>query len=154
MIILIDSGVLGILSNPNESAINIKCEEWLYNKIVKGCTILSSQICKYEVKKSLLLVQEKTSFTVSGTQKLTELENLIDFIDVKASDIEIACQLWVQSIVKGIQVAPSMDINFDIIICAQFRRLELENPGREVVIATTNLRHLQRFAKADLWENL
>lgn len=154
MIILIDSGVLGILSNPNESATTIKCEEWLYNKIVKGCTILTSQICKYEVKRSLLLCQEQKPSQVSGIQKLAELENLIDFIDVKPPDIETACQLWVQSIVEGIQVAPMMDVNFDIIICAQFKRLELENPGREIVIATTNLRHLQRFVKADLWENL
>lgn len=152
MIILIDSGILGILSNPNESELNVKCENWLYEKFLRG-TILTSQVCKYEVKRSLLLNQ-KRNLQLAGINKLTELENLIDFISITEEDIEIACKLWVKSIIQGIQVAPEKDINFDIMICTQWERLKKENPGREIIIATDNLRHLTRFAQAQSWQNL
>ncbi|MEG3436898.1 hypothetical protein V0288_07180 [Pannus brasiliensis CCIBt3594] len=147
MIILLDSGVLGALSNPNESEINARLEQWLFNKIKWG-SLITSQVCKYEVKRSLLKIQSK------GINKLADLEELIDFIPIVDRDIEIACELWVKSITEGIQVAPERDINFDIILCAQWQRLQEENPGRKVIIATTNLRHLRRFAEAELWENL
>jgi len=68
--------------------------------------------------------------------------------------IDIACQLWADSIIAGIQVAPQQDINFDLIICSQWQRLKTESPGREITIATHNIRHLRRFAQAELWENL
>ena len=154
MIILIDSGILGILSNPNESEVNTKCEEWLYNKITKGCTVVTSQICKYEVKRSLILCQKKNSLQAEGLEKLADLEKLIDFIPMTEEDIDIACQLWADSIIVGIQVAPQQDINFDLIICSQWQRLKTESPGREITIATHNIRHLKRFAHAELWENL
>lgn len=37
---------------------------------------------------------------------------------------------------------------------AQWRLLKEEHPGQEVVIATTNLKHLQRFTDADTWRNI
>ena len=95
-----------------------------------------------------------TPYKAQETDILAELEKLIDFIPITEEDIDIACQLWADSIIVGIQVAPQQDINFDLIICSQWQRLKTESPGREITIATHNIRHLKRFAQAELWENL
>ena len=85
---------------------------------------------------------------------MAELSNLIEFIPVNKNEIDIACKLWGDSILKGQQLVGEKDINFDIIICAQWKNLTRENPGQEVVIATENIRHLRRFANAEKWENI
>ena len=154
MIVFLDSGVLGILSNPNESEINAKCEEWLFRLLSQGIRVITSEICKYEVKRSLVLAQRKMGCEIAGLKKLEELSDLIEFISITNEDIDIACEFWSDSIINGQQLAATNDINFDIIICAQWKNLTIENPGREVVIATKNLRHLRRFAKAKEWEKI
>ena len=42
----------------------------------------------------------------------------------------------------------------DIIICAQYKLLEKEYPGRYIVIATTNVKHLSRFTEAKEWQEI
>jgi hypothetical protein len=154
MMVFLDSGVLGILSNPTESETNAKCEDWLFRLLSKGIKVITSEICKYEVKRSLILAQKRTGYKIGGVEKLAELSDLIEFIPITKNEIDIACEIWSDSVIKGIQVAAENDINFDIIICAQWKNLTTENPGQEVVIATHNLRHLRRFAKAEEWENI
>ena len=51
MIILIDSGVLGKLCNPNSSPEVEAAREKLYSLLAKGVYIVSSQICDYEVRR-------------------------------------------------------------------------------------------------------
>ena len=41
-----------------------------------------------------------------------------------------------------------------MIICATWQDLATRYPGQEVVIATTNIRHLLRFTNVANWEDL
>ncbi len=55
------------------------------------------------------------------------------------------------------QSAPMTDpkrLDADSIICAHWQVLEEENQGQAVIIASENLRDLNRFAIADLWNNI
>ena len=70
MIVFLDSGVLGILSNPNKSEINANCEEWLYGLLCRSVRIMSSEICRYEVKRSLVLAQKKTGCKTWWSRKI------------------------------------------------------------------------------------
>ncbi len=49
MIVFIDSGVLGILANPNKNDEVIGCKEWLYRLLSQGVYVCSSEICDFEV---------------------------------------------------------------------------------------------------------
>jgi len=49
MIVFLDSGVIGILSNPNKNNQVIACENWLYSLLAKSVYVVSSDICDYEV---------------------------------------------------------------------------------------------------------
>ena len=65
-----------------------------------------------------------------------------------------AAEVWAEARSQGIPTASDKNIDGDIIITAQWRLLKEEYPGREVIIATTNLKHLQRFTDADTWRNI
>ena len=54
--------------------------------------------------------------------------------------------IWAEARIQGMPTADEKSLDADVIICAQYKLLELEYPGRYIVIATTNVDHLSRFA--------
>ncbi|MEC4814182.1 MAG: hypothetical protein SAK29_13040 [Scytonema sp. PMC 1069.18] len=57
MLVFIDSGVLGLLSNPHKLDEASDCEQWLYKLICQGVYVCSSDVCDYEVRRNLISVQ-------------------------------------------------------------------------------------------------
>ncbi|MGD2181346.1 type II toxin-antitoxin system VapC family toxin [Lusitaniella coriacea] len=153
MIVFIETGVLGILCSPiKKSRESIECEEWLYTLLSRGIRVVTSEMCEYEVKRGLTI--EKRAGKKTGIEILNELKAIIEFLPITGADLDVACELWADSIEKGIQVAPENDINIDIILCAQWENLVKENPGQEIIIASKNVRHLGRFAVVSTWEQI
>lgn len=54
MIVLLDSGILGKICNPNSSAETIAVREWLYSLLAKGIGVVTTYLCDYEVRRSLI----------------------------------------------------------------------------------------------------
>lgn len=65
-----------------------------------------------------------------------------------------AAGVWAEARIQGIPTADDLSLDADIIICAQYQLLEKEYPGRYIVIATTNVDHLNRFAEAREWQEI
>jgi hypothetical protein len=151
MIALIDSGVLGKLCNPNSSPEVEAAREQLYALLAKGIYIVSSQICDYEVRRSLIL-NSMRGLTSEGIDNLNKLAEFIDFLPVNNTVLKEAASLWAEARIQGIPTADDKSLDADIIICAQFKLLEKEYPGRYIVIATTNVKHLSRFTEAKEWQ--
>ena len=59
MIVFIDSGILGLLANPNKKGEAADCEQWLLGLLSKGVLVLTSDICDYEVRRNLILESRK-----------------------------------------------------------------------------------------------
>ena len=57
MIVFLDSGILGLIASPNERTEVIACQNWVFGLIAKGVYIISSDICDYEIRRSLLLLE-------------------------------------------------------------------------------------------------
>lgn len=153
MIVFIDSGVLGILANLNKSGEAFDCEQWLYRLFSQGVYICSSDLCDYEVRRSLILENQKKPH-LNSIQNLDELRELITFLPISPLLLTQAASLWAEARIQGIPTANEKAIDVDIIICAQWQMLKEEFPSRYVVIATTNVKHLSRFAEAQLWRNI
>ena len=64
MIVFLDSGILGLISSPNERAEVTACQNWMMGLMAKGVYVVSSDICDYEIRRSLLLLE---------AQKLTQV---------------------------------------------------------------------------------
>jgi hypothetical protein len=55
---------------------------------------------------------------------------------------------------QGQPTASDQSLDADLIICATWRILTMAEPGRYSVIATTNVKHLGRFAVAEKWQEI
>ncbi|MGK7899703.1 MAG: type II toxin-antitoxin system VapC family toxin [Xenococcus sp. (in: cyanobacteria)] len=153
MIVLIDSGVLGLLANPNKIGEAKKCEEWLYTLMAKGVYITTSIICDYEVRRNLILESLRRP-KINSIASLDELKGIISILSLKDEVMYLAAELWAQTRSQGNPTTNPKNIDADIILSAQYRVLLDEYPGRYIVIATTNIKHLNLFAEATLWQNI
>lgn len=63
-----------------------------------------------------------------------------------------AAELWAQARNAGIVTADIHALDGDVIAAAQ--ALSLGFSASEYVVATSNIKHISRFASADLWTNI
>jgi predicted nucleic acid-binding protein len=152
-IVLLDSGILGLISNPFKYGESGACEEWLFGLLARSITVVSSQVCYYEVRRSLLL-QARLSGKTKSLENLDDLRSIIEFVSVDLETWIIATQLWADARLRGLPMTDNRSLDADIIICAQYQILSQIYPGQNVVIATTNVKHLSQFATAGLWQNI
>jgi len=153
MIVILDSGVLGILCSPNPSPEAIACKNWLYGLLARGILVVTSDICDYEVRRGLILSSLKST-SVNGINNLDLLEESVEFLPISKAMLKKAAQLWAISKTQGIPTADNKHLDADIILCSVWELLTAEFPGRYIVIATTNVKHIRRFAIADEWRNI
>jgi predicted nucleic acid-binding protein len=150
MIVFIDSGVLGILANPRKTGEVSDCEEWLYRLIARGIYVCSSELCDYEIRRSLILTYQKQP-QLTGIQNLDELREIITFLPITTELLKKASVLWATARSQGMPTADNKSLDIDMIICSHWQMLQAEFPGRYIAIATTNVKHLSRFTEAKNW---
>jgi predicted nucleic acid-binding protein len=149
VIVIVDSGVLHTLITTSQVPPVIDCQDWFYLLLSRGVYLVSSTICKYEVKREL--IRRKKARELSH---LEQLKTRLDFLGVDEKTLDVAAELWAQARIEGMPTADDKSLDADLIICAQWQLLKEEYPGRYIVIATTNVAHLSRFAEAQEWRNI
>ena len=153
MIVFIDSGVLGKLCNPNRTEETVAVNRWLFSLLAKGVYVVSSHVCDYEVRRSLILESLRQP-NIDSIKDLDDLENYLTFLPLTNEVMKEAANLWAEARIQGMPTADEQSLDADIIICAQYKLLAEEYPGRYIVIATTNVNHLSRFAEAKEWQEI
>lgn len=147
-VILLDSGPLGLLANPNPRARAARCVASAIRLRRLGVTILIPALADFEVRRSLKLAGE-----FSSAQTLDTLIATYGYLTPTPRAVEFAADLWADVRRQGQAVGPDLDLHADVALAGQ--ALELEAEGYDAWIATDNLRHLRRlFARAELWETL
>lgn len=149
MIVFLDSGVLHTLISNSKVKEVIDCQNWFYYLLSRSALIVTSAICNYEVKRELVRRNN-----VEEINNLNQLKKLIDSLPVDEPTLDLAAELWAEARNQGIPTANNLSLDADVIICAQYQLLARKYPGRYVVIATTNVKHLSRFAEAQEWQNI
>jgi predicted nucleic acid-binding protein len=152
MIIFIDSGVLGRLCSTNINDELSELDRWFERSLIRA-VVVSSTICDYEVRRGLLLAKER-GINADGLPLLDRLHQAIDFLPVDKNILRSAADIWAQARIEGQPTAGDRNIDADTIICATWQDLATRYPGQEVVIVTTNVRHLSRFANAVVWQDV
>lgn len=153
MIVILDTGVLGWMCNPNSHPKAIEYRKWLYKLLSRSVIVNTSEICMYEVKRGLILASQSAG-SFEGIERLNDLRKVIDFLPITTKVLEEASILWASAQSKSQGTSNPKNIDVDIILCAQWKILQDESPGRRVVVVTENLRDLSRFADADSWKNI
>jgi predicted nucleic acid-binding protein len=143
--VLLDSGPLGLVTNPKQSSQGAACYEWLDALMTRGVRIILPEIADYEVRRELWRANK-----VRGIERLDALGELLEYLPLTTAAIRQAARFWARARQQGQPTAGDKTIDGDMILAGQAATLDAD----DLVIATTNVGHLGRFASADLWQNI
>ncbi|MEG4944316.1 nuclease [Microcoleus sp. F4-D5] len=144
-VVFLDAGPIGLVTNPKLSPESTLCTRWLQALIISDTRVIIPEITDYEVRRELLRTNK-----VRGIARLDELANLAEYLPITTAAMRQAAMFWAQARQQGQPTAGDKTIDSDMILAAQATTLDVV----DVVIATTNVGHLSRFAPADLWRNI
>jgi predicted nucleic acid-binding protein len=142
---LLDSGPLGLITQPKLSTEVLAINWWLLRWLRAGHRVLVPAIIYYEIRRELL-----RAHIASG---LARLDAFVDadpnrYLHLSDAALRLAAELWAQTRQQGRPTGPALDLDVDVILAAQ--ALTLNNNATCTVI-TTNPRHLRPFVAARLW---
>lgn len=146
-IILLDTGPLGLITHPRASPENEACNRWLGAQIIKGVRVLVPGISDYELRRKMLQIGSTRSIA-----KLDALKRTIGFDPITTSVMDQAATFWAQARGMGRPTAPDTALDGDMILSAH--AAVIESHAHKVIIATTNVKHLNLFADARLWTDI
>ena len=142
MIVLLDAGPLGMISNPNASITNSACYQWMESLVLNGDEVLVPEIADYEVRRELLRARK-----IHGLARLDILKNSLGYLPLTTPVMLKAAELWAQARNSGLPTADPKVLDCDVILAAQ----ALEKDG---IVATENVGHLARFVDARDWRDI
>jgi hypothetical protein len=148
MIVLLDAGPLGLVTNPRGKPESQLCKQWLANMAASGVPVRVPEIADFEVRRELLRVG-----SVRGIAHLDQLKVTAGYVPITTEAMLQAAVFWAQARRQGRPTAPDLALDADVILAGQAFVLAAQE-GDRVIIATTNVGHLSRFADADLWQNI
>ncbi len=147
MIILLDSGPLGKLTNPKVSPVTLECRLWVESLLSKRYKVIIPEIIDYEVRRELLRADK-----LAGIRRLNEFKTTLEYLPLTTEMMLTAAQFWAEARQAGIPTADSKALDGDVILAAQAKFCEAA--GVVVVVATTNVGHLSRFVDAREWQDI
>ena len=143
--VLLDSGPLSMVTHPKSSGKVMQFKNWFQQLVAGGVTVIVPEITDYEVRRELLRARKTKSI-----QRLDILITKTEYLAITTEAMRQAAQYWANARQQGRQTADNKALDIDMILAAQATTLNRTN----VVIATTNVRHLSLFTQAMLWSDI
>ena len=143
--ILLDSGPLGLITNPRASPQAAACGRWLVNAAAGGATVMVPEIADYEVRRELLRAGR-----AAGIERLDAFIEQVGFLPITTVAMRRAAAFWAETRQQGRPTAADAALDGDVILAAQAVTLNRV----EVIVATTYPKHLSRFVAARLWVDI
>ena len=143
--ILLDSGPLGLITNPRASKEAAACGQWLVDALTGGVTVLVPAIADYEVRREFIRARR-----TAGIERLDAFIERVGFLPITPAAMHQAAAFWAEARQQDRPTAADTALDGDVILAAQAVTLD----RTEAVIATTNSKHLSRFVAAKLWVDI
>ena len=105
------------------------------------------EIADYEVRRELLRSNKK-----KGVERLDWLQSILEYLPLSTTIMLQAAQFWAEARQQGFPTADNKALDGDVILAAQ--ALSLSAQGYKTVVATMNVKHLQRFVDAQEWSDI
>lgn len=141
-VVLLDAGPLGMISHPRAT---VEIVTWLARLLASKVEVLIPEITDYEVRRELLRVG-----STRGVERLNDLKTTLGFIAITSEAMLQAAAFWADARRRGRPTADDVSLDADVILAAQAATL----PKKDVVIASTNPRHISRFVPAKHWQDI
>ena len=147
-LILLDTGILGMVTNPKTSnPICQQCKEWLDNLPLEGYEVILPEIADYEIRRELIRANK-----INGLKRLNQLKQVLKYLPITTEVILLAAQFWAMARQTGKPTGDDKSLDGDVILAAQAKIEQLKQ--NIVIIATTNVKHLSLFTDARQWHNI
>lgn len=140
-LILLDTGPLGVITNPKPTEQKQQLEAGIEEWMQKGYLLMVPEIADFEVRRELLRSQK-----VEGLQNLDEVGRRFIYVPLTTKTMRLAAQLWAEARQQGRPTATPFELDGDVILGAQAQIIE--SFGAEVIVATFNTRHIKRYISA------
>ena len=148
LMVLLDTGVLSDVTNPNsKKSDNSACLDWLVSLPLRGHKVAIPEIADYELRRKLLHLKK-----LNGIKQLDRLKAEFIYLPITTSVMIRAAELWAEVRQSGRATADPKALDGDVILAAQ-AQLQVEQ-GYQVIVATTNVKHISRFVDARLWTDI
>ncbi len=145
-IIFLDSTPVGLITNPKAIPLALQCQQWL-DILARNINVVLSEIIDYEVRRELLRANK-----LSSIRKLDLLKSELTYLPITTEVMLKAAKLWARARNAGKPTADNKSLDGDVILAAQ--AVLVAGYGHEVIIATSNAKHLSLFADAREWQSI
>lgn len=112
-----------------------------------GENVIISEVADYEVRRELLRAGKTRS-----VDKLDDLKIWLLFLPINSPTMLRAAELWARARNLGRPTASDQSLDADVIVAAQASLLI--DDGDDVIVATTNPKHLSIFVPAARWQDI
>lgn len=147
MLVVLDSGPLGLLSNPTTSGEPRDIRAWALGLLRDGSRLVVPEIADYEVRRELIRADKR-----EGILRLDELTRGLAYEPLRTAHFRRAAALWAAARNSGAPTAHDAALDGDVILAAQ--ALGLMGADLDTVVVTTNPKHLTRYVRAARWQDL
>jgi predicted nucleic acid-binding protein len=144
-VVLLDTGPLGLVTNPRRSPQNVACAQWLQALVAHGIRVIVPKIADYEVRRELLRANKER-----GLARLDAFASRLEYLSITTAAMRQAAVVWAQARQHGQPAAEDRALDGNVILAAQAKTIGV----MDVIVATTNVGHLSRFAPAALWPDI
>jgi predicted nucleic acid-binding protein len=145
--ILLDAGPLGLVTNPKATGEPFRAAQWIYTQQQQARKFLIPEITDYEVRRELVRAGKSR-----GIARLNQFKLDLGHLPLTTTAMLLAAELWAESRRRGRPNATDQALDAAVILAAQ--ALLLQNAGHQVIVATTNVKHLELFVDARLWSDI
>lgn len=147
LLILRDSGPLGLVTNPRNTPETSACGHWIQAMVARGRRVLVPEVTNYEARRELLRAGR-----AAGIRILDELKARIGYEPIRTETMVLGAEYWASARRRGRPTACDDSLDADMILVAQAGLLQ--SATIEVIIASDNIRHLSLFADARPWQEI
>src|SRR2546422_162611 len=113
-VVVLDTGPLGLVTNPHASPANDPCIRWLRVLLATGDIVVVPEIADYEIRRELLRANKLTSI-----QKLDSLKSVCYYAPITTEAMLKAAEFWAQARNRGKPTADDKALDGDVILAAQ-----------------------------------
>lgn len=147
--IFLDTGPLGILTNPRRPPETVSALTWVITMIRAGHRFIVPAIADYEVRRELERAAKTAGLAALDAWNSASPDRYLPLSD---SALRLGATLWARARNSGTATADPKELDADVLIAAQ--ALDMGLPRSEFIVATVNVGHLALFVPADRWANI
>jgi len=113
-VIVLDTGPLGILTNPRQTPDVVACTAWLRSMLAAGARVVLPEIADYELRRELLRAGKQ-----NGLRRLDTAGRTLDYVPLTTAAMRRAAELWAELRRQGLPTADARALDADAILAAQ-----------------------------------